>query len=118
MSFELLKQFPDLTKEGMVWMIDRMLRRGMVPEGWERSATVMLLKNDPLSSNAKDFRPVALLSHCRKLLEPCLSEELARQMMNKAIIAYRRKMRTELALILYAGAATTKCRSEGHMPRP
>lgn len=31
-SFELLKQFPSLTKGAMVCMIDRMLRRGTVPE--------------------------------------------------------------------------------------
>lgn len=60
----------------------------------------MLPKKDPLSKDVKDFRPVALLSHCRKLLEHCLSDELATQVMNKAIIAYRRKMGTEIGLIL------------------
>lgn len=64
-SYELFKQLPELTEAGIGIILESILT-GKIPTTWNRARVAMVSKTDPLSFEAKDFRPKSLLSHTRK----------------------------------------------------
>ena len=73
---ELLKAAPAVVYEVFRDTVDDIFRCGRLPEAWRRTKLVMVPKKDPRSSNPADFRPVALISHQRKLLERCVANKI------------------------------------------
>lgn len=52
------------------------LETGRLPEEWRTIKLTMVPKNDPNSVNPTDFRPIALMSQPRKLVERCIAMKI------------------------------------------
>jgi ribonuclease HI len=67
--FSMLKALPSEAKEYLLIIFNDILKTGVIPENWQKTKVIPILKPGKDPNNADSYRPISLLSCVRKLFE-------------------------------------------------
>jgi hypothetical protein len=73
---EALKADPTTTQNLLLLIIQQILTTGELPDTWTKAEIIPVPKVQTPTTNPKDYRPVALLSHMRKIVERAVANEI------------------------------------------
>lgn len=68
-KFNLLKNLPDVAKRRLLNLFNQFLEQNIVPDGWRQVRVIVIRKPGKPTSDCNSYRPIAMLSCLRKLLE-------------------------------------------------
>lgn len=83
---------------------------GILPKAWRQSMLFPLLKKEP-ANNPRNWRAVALLSHCRKLIEKVIDGKIRREYrFHNAQCGFRQSGSVETAILRLIRAIAQGCK--------
>ncbi|XP_058821163.1 probable RNA-directed DNA polymerase from transposon X-element isoform X1 [Topomyia yanbarensis] len=75
-KFNLVKNLPDLAKRRLLNLFNKLLEQNIVPHDWRQVRVIAISKPGKLASDHNSYRPIAMLSCIRKLLEKMILRRL------------------------------------------
>ena len=86
-SYGLLKKLPEPYLKKIARFLTTCLRLGHFPSSWKHAKTILIPKHGKDSKQAKNHRPISLLSCLGKILERILADRLSKHLEQKKLFA-------------------------------
>ncbi|XP_055529426.1 uncharacterized protein LOC129721179 [Wyeomyia smithii] len=75
-KFNLMKNLPDSAKIRFLKLFNKLIRNNVIPKAWRQVKIIAIKKPDKPAADHRSYRPIAMLSCIRKLLEKMILRRL------------------------------------------
>lgn len=86
-KFDLLKKLPDVAKERLLNLYNKLLEQNVVPDEWRQVKVIAIQKPGKPASDHNSYRPIAMISCIRKLLEKMILNRLDKWVEDNSLLS-------------------------------